>query len=45
MATKWGKQAIRETDTRKIGFLEVPNSNTGITGDNTTHEATFEAKR
>ena len=24
MATKWGKQAIRKADARKIGFLEMP---------------------
>ena len=26
MATKWSKQASREADARKIGFLEVPFS-------------------
>ena len=25
MATKWGKQAIRKADARKIGFLETPS--------------------
>jgi len=24
IATKWGKQAIREADARKFGLLEVP---------------------
>ena len=24
MVTKWGKQASREADARKIGFLEMP---------------------
>ena len=30
MATKWGKQASRETDARKIGLLEVPCNNPAI---------------